>query len=92
MKRDILNSLRKRRLPDEWLGDIEQETWLTAIKRIEDFVWESEEKFYHWLRVISLNHLRRYQRIEGRGVSIADSEDADVVDELENFVDSLAKL
>lgn len=88
LRRDILNSLRKRRLPEEWLDDIEQESWLTAIKRIEDFVWESEEKFYHWIRVISLNHLRRYQRIEGRGISIADSEDADVVDELENFVDS----
>jgi RNA polymerase sigma factor (sigma-70 family) len=88
LRRDILNSLRKRRLPEEWLGDIEQETWLTAIKRIEDFVWESEDKFYHWLRVISLNHLRRYQRIEGRGINVADSEDSDVVDELENFVDS----
>jgi RNA polymerase sigma factor (sigma-70 family) len=88
LRRDILSSLRKRRLPEEWLGDIEQETWLTAIKRIEDFVWESEDKFYNWLRVISLNHLRRYQRVEGRAVSLADSEDGDVQEELENFVDA----
>ena len=88
LRRDILSSLRKRRLPEEWLGDIEQETWLIAIKRIEDFVWESEDKFYNWLRVISLNQLRRYQRIEGRAVSLADSEDSDVQEELENFVDA----
>jgi RNA polymerase sigma factor (sigma-70 family) len=88
LRRDILNSLRKRRLPDEWLGDIEQETWLTAVKSIGNFVWESEEKLYNWLRVISLNHLRRYQRLAKREVSIADSEDADVVEELENFVDT----
>lgn len=88
LKRDILNSLRKRRLPDEWLGDIEQETWLTAVKNIENFVWEGEDKLYNWLRVISLNHLRRYQRVQGREVSVADSADDDVAEELENFVDS----
>jgi RNA polymerase sigma factor (sigma-70 family) len=88
LRADILASLRKRRLPESWLEDIEQETWLTAIQRLEDFVWVNEEKFYHWLRVISLNHIRRYQAIEGRGVSLADSEDADIAEDLENFVEA----
>jgi RNA polymerase sigma factor (sigma-70 family) len=50
-------------------------------------VWESEEKFYHWLRIIALNHTRRYQRAEQRISHIADhGETTALDDELERFM------
>src|SRR5262245_7930585 len=72
LRRDIEVSLRKRDLPVNLAEDIEQETWITAIQKIKDFHWESDEKFYHWLRVISLNHIRAYGRIQQNGMVLDD--------------------
>lgn len=57
LRRDIAISLRKRGLSEELVDDIEQETWLTAVRKIAEFVWVDEDKFYRWLRAISLNHI-----------------------------------
>jgi RNA polymerase sigma factor (sigma-70 family) len=72
LRHDIEISLRKRALPLDVVGDIEQETWLTAIKKIKEFHGEIGEKFYHWLRVISLNHIRTYWKAQSAGISMAD--------------------
>lgn len=56
LQRDILASLGRRDLPSSEAEDIQQETWTSAIEHISGF--EGGEKLYHWLRVISLNHVR----------------------------------
>ena len=66
---DISNSLRKRDLPLEFVDDILQETWLTAVEKILDFQCEGDGKFYNWLRVIALNHVRNYWRKNRQNVS-----------------------
>src|SRR3990172_4077526 len=80
LRHDIEISLRKRGLPSELVDDIEQETWLTAVRKFDEFVWEDEEKFYRWLRAISFNHVRKYGRIQWRGVSIEDYANGEDID------------
>ena len=66
---DISNSLRKRDLSPELADDILQETWLTAVEKIQDFQCDGDGKFYNWLRVIALNHVRNYWRKSRQNVS-----------------------
>jgi RNA polymerase sigma factor (sigma-70 family) len=61
LRHDILQSLRRRNLPLDMADDIEQETWLTAIRLIENVIWENEERFYHWFRCIATNHIRNLE-------------------------------
>jgi RNA polymerase sigma factor (sigma-70 family) len=74
LRADIRISLQKYRLPAEMQEDVSQETWLTAFRNIHTFNWESEERFYHWLRVIACNHVHRARRHTGREVSVDDYE------------------
>jgi RNA polymerase sigma factor (sigma-70 family) len=85
LRHDIMVSLRKRRLPEELVDDIEQETWVTAVRKMAEFVWEDEDKFYHWLHVISLNHIHTYRRVLGRYLAMADLQNDDIDDDLERF-------
>jgi RNA polymerase sigma factor (sigma-70 family) len=62
LRQDILQSLKRRDLPLDIADDIEQETWLTAIRLIKNVVWENEEMFYHWFRCIATNHIRNVER------------------------------
>ncbi|MBA3869865.1 MAG: sigma-70 family RNA polymerase sigma factor [Chloroflexota bacterium] len=66
---DVSNSLRKRDLPVEFADDILQETWLTAVEKIQGFQCDGDGKFYNWLRVIALNHVRNYWRKNRQNVS-----------------------
>jgi RNA polymerase sigma factor (sigma-70 family) len=59
---DIRTSLKKRGLPPELADDIQQETWLTAVQKIGEFVCDGEGRLYHWLRAIAFNHVRNYNR------------------------------
>lgn len=86
LRRDIQISLRKWGLSPEFAGDIEQETWLTAVKRINEFVWVDDDRFYNWLRAISCNHIRTYRYKQKRFVSFDDFEDDD--DGLDDYMDS----
>jgi RNA polymerase sigma factor (sigma-70 family) len=88
LRHDILISLRKRRLPEELVDDIEQETWVTAVRKMAEFVWEDEDKFYHWLRAISLNHVHTYRRVMGRYPAMADLHEEDIDEDLERFPES----
>jgi RNA polymerase sigma factor (sigma-70 family) len=74
LRGDIRQSLIKHSLSLDLLEDISQATWLTAFRNIPSFVWESEDRFYHWLRVISCNHVHRARRQAGREVSVDDHE------------------
>ena len=85
LRQDIRVSLRKRNLPEDVADDIEQETWLTAVRKISEFRWENEAKLYHWLRVIALNHIRVYQRDNQKIASVDDTADDDTESELEQF-------
>jgi RNA polymerase sigma factor (sigma-70 family) len=58
LRRDIGISLKKRSLPDEWTDDVEQETWCTAVRKIDTFVWQGESEFYKWLRSIARHHVQ----------------------------------
>jgi RNA polymerase sigma factor (sigma-70 family) len=58
----IGQSLRKYSIPPEWVDDIEQDTWITAVKKIEEFEWQGEDKLYHWLRSIAFQHVRTLNR------------------------------
>ncbi len=62
LRTDIQSSIRKRGLPLDWAPDIEQDTWTTAIQKIQEFEWQTVDKFYHWLRVIALNRIRMLKR------------------------------
>ena len=89
LREEICASLLKRKLPLELADDIEQEMWLTAIRRMDEFVWEDEEKFRHWLRVIALNHIRTYRRKQGSYLSYDDfASDSDTDSELTEFLDT----
>ncbi len=86
---DIEKSLRKRGLSLEVVDDIEQETWITAIRRIrEEFTWVDEERFYHWLRCIALNNVRTYARKQSMYISFSDfqGDDGALDDFMDNFV------
>lgn len=74
LHRDILNSLRRRGLPDSEAEDIQQETWITAVQKIGEF--EGGEKLYYWLRVISFNHIRtlHYRQCQAVVVALEDIE------------------
>jgi RNA polymerase sigma factor (sigma-70 family) len=86
LRHDILISLHKRGLPEELVDDIEQDTWLTAVRGMATFVWVDENRFYHWLHAISLNHIHTYQRALARFSSMADWRDEDTDnDDLERF-------
>lgn len=54
---DILQSLEKRNLAVDHVDDIQQQTWLSAITKIDAFIWHDETKFYHWLRSIATQHV-----------------------------------
>lgn len=75
LRADIRISLQKYQLPAELIDDVSQETWLTAFRNIHTFIWESEERFYHWLRVIACNHVHRARRHSGRELSVDDYEE-----------------
>jgi len=85
LRDEIQKSLRKRGLPLEFIDDIEQDTWVSALHSIVNFEWQGEDQFYHWLRVISLNHIRKLKRDQDRQVSIDDFEDQHNETELEQF-------
>jgi RNA polymerase sigma factor (sigma-70 family) len=87
LRQDIQKSLRKRGLPLDVIDDIEQETWLIAIRRIRDeFTWVDEDRFYHWLRCIALNHVHTYRRKQSGYVSFSDFQEDDRT--LDEFMDS----
>ena len=92
LRRDIRASLGKRGLPPTLVDDIEQETWLTAVRKMSEFVWEGEDKFYHWLRAIAFNHVRTYQRHSASNVSVDDYADHDTERDLETFLDRYSLL
>ncbi|NJL54235.1 hypothetical protein HC928_02965 [bacterium] len=58
----IGHSLRKWGLPPEWVDDVEQDTWITAVKKITDFTWQGDDKLYNWLRTIAFQHVRTLHR------------------------------
>jgi RNA polymerase sigma factor (sigma-70 family) len=62
LRRDILQSLLRRSLPVDWVDDIEQQTWLTIVRLIGNFVWENEDKFYNWFRSIATFHIKNLTR------------------------------
>lgn len=59
---DITTSLKKRNLSPQAAEDIEQQTWLTAVQKINSFTLQGSGKLYHWLRVIALNHVRTFSK------------------------------
>jgi RNA polymerase sigma factor (sigma-70 family) len=79
LRRDIARSLNKRNLPLEWAEDVEQDTWLTAVKQIGNFVWESDNKLYNWFRSIATYHIKNLERkLHNRFVSLEEIDsDAD---------------
>ncbi len=62
LQRDIRASVNKFRLPLDVADDVEQETWRTAIQKIDEFHAEEIVKLYHWLRVIAYNKVRMLHR------------------------------
>jgi RNA polymerase sigma factor (sigma-70 family) len=76
LRNDIVASLNKRGLPVDYVDDIEQETWRTAVEQIEGFIWEGERKLYHWLRTISYHHVQTLRRkVKEDRVSFEELED-----------------
>jgi RNA polymerase sigma factor (sigma-70 family) len=72
LHKDVQISLRKWGLPVELAEDVEQETWLRALRAINKFVWDNEEKFYHWLRAIASRCIYEMGRQSNKVLSIDD--------------------
>ena len=85
---DVSNSLRKRDLPLEFADDILQETWLTAVEKIQDFQCDGDGKFYNWLRVIALNHVRNYWRKNRQNISFDAIDETQSPNALDYFLQS----
>jgi RNA polymerase sigma factor (sigma-70 family) len=85
---DVSNSLRKRDLPLEFADDILQETWLTAVEKIQDFHCDGDGKFYNWLRVIALNHVRNYWRKNRQNISFDAIDETQSPNALDYFLQS----
>lgn len=83
---DISTSLRKRDLAPELGDDILQETWLTAVEKIHEFVCDGDGKFYNWLRVIALNHVRNYWRKNKQNISFDALEETQSPNALDYFL------
>ncbi|MCA0456208.1 MAG: sigma-70 family RNA polymerase sigma factor [Chloroflexi bacterium] len=83
---DINMSLRKRDLSAELADDILQETWLTAVEKIHEFVCDGDGKFYNWLRVIALNHVRNYWRKNKQNISFDALEETQSPNALDYFL------
>ena len=83
---DISMSLRKRDLSPELADDILQETWLTAVEKIHEFVCDGDGKFYNWLRVIALNHVRNYWRKNKQNISFDALEETQSPNALDYFL------
>lgn len=62
LRRGIIASLRRRNLSLDLVDDFQQETWLTAVKRIGEYESNGEPRLFNWLRAISLNHIRNFIR------------------------------
>jgi RNA polymerase sigma factor (sigma-70 family) len=62
LRQSIAKLLRKYNLSEHWADDIEQEVWRTAIKKIGEFEYTAEGKFYGWLYQIAHNHIRNQRR------------------------------
>jgi len=85
---DVSNSLRKRDLPLEFADDILQATWLTAVEKIQDFQCDGDGKFYNWLRVIALNHVRNYWRKNRQNISFDAIDETQSPNALDYFLQS----
>jgi RNA polymerase sigma factor (sigma-70 family) len=73
---DVLQSLTKRGLRTDHAGDIEQQIWVSALVKIDTFVWQDKDKFYHWLRSIATQHvLTLAHRMKRSSVSLDEMED-----------------
>lgn len=82
LNRHIRQSLNKWNLPPEYVDDIQQETWITAVQKIETFEWQGEDKLYNWLRTIAFQHVRTmHRKLKDRGPSF-DAMEANVENEL----------
>ena len=86
LRQDIRISLNKWGLPPEFSEDIEQETWLRALRSIEKFVWEDDEKFYHYLRSISSKCIYELRRSANRTASLEDLVEDDSDEELDRLL------
>ena len=82
LRNEINVSLRKRGLPSEWVDDIEQEMWMTAVKQIKDFQWQERGKLYNWLRSISTKHVQTLRRKVKENVTSIDENEYQVEEEL----------
>jgi DNA-directed RNA polymerase specialized sigma24 family protein len=58
LQRHIIQSLLSRNLPSDLVDDVEQQTWLSATRLIEDIVWENEAKLYDWFLSIATFHIK----------------------------------
>lgn len=79
LRRDIIQSLVRRSLPLDQVDDLEQQTWITVVRLIGNFVWEDENKFYNWFRSIATFHIKNLARkLKKQYVSLEDiDEDVD---------------
>ena len=77
LRRTINASLRRRGMSPDLADDVEQETWLTAVKRISEFSADSDDILLHWLRAIALNHVRNMQRKERPTVSLDEADNSE---------------
>jgi RNA polymerase sigma factor (sigma-70 family) len=70
LRRDVIASLRRRRLPIQEADDVVQEALLTAFQKIGHVDCDDLSSLYHWIRVISFNHVRNRARKKRPYVSL----------------------
>jgi RNA polymerase sigma factor (sigma-70 family) len=70
LRRDILVSLINANLSSLSISDIEQETWATAARKMDEFSWQGPNLLYHWLRAISYRKIQNQNRLSRRNHEI----------------------
>jgi RNA polymerase sigma factor (sigma-70 family) len=64
LRQAIGQMLSKRGMPLDLREDIEGETWITAVRRIESFAYEGEDKLRRWLHKIAFHHVQSFTRLD----------------------------
>jgi RNA polymerase sigma factor (sigma-70 family) len=70
LRRDVIASLQRRCLPIQEADDVVQESLLTAFQKIGCVHCDDMSSLYHWIRVISVNHVRNRARKKRPYVSL----------------------
>jgi RNA polymerase sigma factor (sigma-70 family) len=70
----ILGALIEADLSRISVQDVEQDVWITAIRKIKGFHWQGQGLLYNWLRSIATNVVRNHVKTYRHSLSLSQSD------------------